>query len=139
MRKLVAYTDGSFKENGNLFGSGIVYLEDDKVIHTVSNKVNVGEYAVHHNIAAEVDAAIDAVLYAIENKYTHLQICHDYIGIGHWSTGVWRAKKKMTIGYVQFMAKARGHLDISFKHVKGHSGNRYNEMADKLAEQGCYK
>ncbi|RIA88503.1 hypothetical protein C1645_774806 [Glomus cerebriforme] len=29
------------------------------------------------------------------------------------------------------------HLHISFVKVKGHSNNRYNEIADNLAKQGC--
>ena len=40
--------------------------------------------------------------------------------------------------YRQFCIEAMKKINISFKKVKAHSGNKYNDMADKLAKQAVF-
>ena len=43
------------------------------------------------------------------------------------------------ISYRDFVAEARKTIDISFVKVKAHAGNKYNEMADRLAKKALEK
>ena len=37
--------------------------------------------------------------------------------------------------YVEFYKNASKHVDVDFIKVKGHSGDKYNDMADELAKK----
>ena len=70
--------------------------------------------------------------------YKDLLIYYDYEGIEKWCSGEWKANKEGTIYYRQFCIEAMKKINISFKKVKAHSGNKYNDMADKLAKQAVF-
>ena len=69
------------------------------------------------------------------NGIKKVEICHDYEGIGAWADGKWKANNDLTQGYRDFVADARKDMDIKFVKVKAHAGNKYNELADKLAKK----
>jgi ribonuclease HI len=68
------------------------------------------------------------------NGVKSVEIYHDYEGIGAWADRRWKANNPLTQGYRDFVAEARKTLEIKFVKVKGHSGNKYNDMADRLAK-----
>ena len=76
-----------------------------------------------------------AIDYCLENGIDDIEIYHDYEGVGKWADGLWKANNPLTQGYKQFIADARRIMSIRFIKVKAHAGNKYNEMADKLAKQ----
>ena len=45
--------------------------------------------------------------------------------------------KNFKIIGVKFYNKAKKHVNITFCKVKGHSGDKYNDMADALAKKAC--
>ena len=63
------------------------------------------------------------------------RVYYDYEGIEKWCTGAWKANKSGTKAYREYYRKISGQLKISFHKVRGHSGDTYNEMADKLAKK----
>ena len=73
--------------------------------------------------------------YCIDQNIPKLKIYHDYEGISRWCLGEWQAAKKGTISYVSFYNKIKNKLKVKFVKVKGHSGDKYNELADKLAKK----
>jgi ribonuclease HI len=73
--------------------------------------------------------------YCLDKGIKSVTIYHDYIGIAAWCTGEWKAKQEGTMDYALFYRAASLHVDIHFKKVKGHSGDTYNELADKLAKE----
>ena len=79
-----------------------------------------------------------AMKYCIDKGYKDLLIYYDYEGIEKWCSGEWKANKEGTIYYRQFCIEAMKKINISFKKVKAHSGNKYNDMADKLAKQAVF-
>ena len=88
------------------------------------------------NIGGELEAAEQAIRYAIEHGYKHIHIFHDYMGVGSWANGLWKTNRVDTGAYVQFIQKARRNIAISFTHIHGHSGLVYNELADAYAKAG---
>jgi ribonuclease HI len=64
-------------------------------------------------------------------------ICHDYVGIDKFITGGFRPNKKGSHLYVAAIRDFKTkfpNVNIFFKKIKGHSGNRWNNMADNLAK-----
>ena len=49
--------------------------------------------------------------------------------------GEWKANKEGTKAYRDFYQQAARRMEIRFVKVKGHSGDRYNDMADNLAKK----
>ena len=78
--------------------------------------------------------AMFAVKWCDKNGYSAIEICYDYLGIEKWATGEWKAKNSLTKKYANFMKENSDKLNISFKKIAAHTGNKYNEEADKLAK-----
>ena len=130
----IAYVDGSFNVATEEFSYGIILFEPNGV-HRHCEKFNNKEMAAMRNVAGEIKGAAVAMRYAYVNKIPKLTIYHDYEGIAKWCTGAWKANKDGTIGYVDFYRKIATQVKVTFVKVKGHSGDKYNEEADKLAKK----
>ena len=93
------------------------------------------ELALMHNVAGEIKGAEAAMRYAVANQIEKIVIYHDYEGIAKWCNGAWKANKDGTKAYKEYYDSLEGKLGIQFVKVKGHSGDKYNDMADRLAKQ----
>ena len=126
------YVDGSYSDTIKCAAYGYVVVEDDREIFRDYSTVN--DDTEIRNVVGELQATIEAITWAIKNKYSKVYIHYDYEGIEKWATGHWKAKTKKTISYKTFIEEIRNTIDIKFVKVKAHSGNRYNELADTLAK-----
>lgn len=129
-----AYVDGSFCPGKPEFSYGMVILRDGKELK-FSQKFEDEELALMHNVAGEIKGAEAAMQYAIDNSLEQIIIYHDYEGIAKWCTGAWKATKSGTIAYQSFYQEASKKVNVRFIKVKGHSNNKYNDMADALAKE----
>ena len=130
----VAYVDGSYDVTTGSFSYGMVMFYDGKEEH-FSKKFEGSDLASMRNVAGEIEGARAAMQYCLDKSIKSVTIYHDYIGIAAWCTGEWKAKQEGTMDYALFYRAASLHVDIHFKKVKGHSGDTYNELADKLAKE----
>jgi len=130
----VAYVDGSYDVTTGSFSYGMVMFHDGKEEH-FSKKFENSDLASMRNVAGEIEGSRAAMQYCLDNGIKSVTIYHDYIGIAAWCTGEWKAKQDGTVDYALFYRAASLHVDIHFKKVKGHSGDTYNELADKLAKE----
>lgn len=136
------YTDGSCLKNGsqdNSGGFGIVVIEGDKIINKYS------EMSVNTTNNRE---ELKAIIYAFlrygskENPpevYTDSSYCYNTFTswMFNWAKNNWVKSDKKTpenldlikIYYNRYQQGYRINLNL----VKGHAGNPYNELADRLA------
>lgn len=133
--RLIAYVDGSFDAAIGKYAFGCVILTPDGDIIKESGNGDNPESLAIRNVAGEMLGAMTAVRWAIKNGYDNLELRYDYEGIGKWATGVWKAKNTLTQKYAEYMQRQQNHIKISFRKVKAHSGDYYNEEADKLAKE----
>lgn len=131
---LVAYVDGSYHVGTKEFSYGMVLLYQGRE-EQVSQKVDEPELAEMRNVAGEIKGAEAAMAYAVEHHIPKLVIYHDYEGIAKWCTGAWQTKKEGTKAYKQYYDSIKEQVQIEFRKVKGHSGDRYNDLADLLAKK----
>ena len=134
-----AYVDGSFNASKFIYGSGIVIIVNNEIVHEQSLFGNDPILAKQRNVAGEMRAAMAAMKFAINNCMTSLVIHYDYLGIEKWVTGEWKRNNAYTKGYHEFMNKMMDDHDICvyFRKVKAHSNDKYNDRADELAKEGA--
>ena len=128
----VAYVDGSYDAHSKNFAFGVIMFYNGKE-HTMTGCFYNTELSKMHNVAGEIKGAQAAMEFCIEHNIPKLHLYYDYNGIEMWATGKWQANKKGTIAYRDFCKKVFKKVNVIFHKVKGHSGDRYNDMADSLA------
>lgn len=130
-----AYVDGSFNSKTKTFGYGVVFFSaEGKETFFGSGK---DEHARHRNIAGELRGAEKAMDLALAKHAKTLTIYHDYAGICHWALGEWKTNVPLTSAYAEKAKQVRAKLTLRFIKVKAHTGNLYNEEADRLAKKGA--
>lgn len=133
-KTVTAYVDGSYSDKYKKYSYGCIILSANEVIE-LSGSGNNENYLSMRNVAGELLGSIKSIEWAYENDYDSIIIHHDYDGIEKWANGTWKANKQGTKEYIDFINKFRNYLKINFKKVKAHSGDFYNEKADKLAKK----
>ena len=131
-----AFVDGSFNIATGVYGYG-GFLMHDGVRYELSGNGSDKEMASMRNVAGEIFGSMAAMEYAVNHGITNLSIYYDYMGISKWCTGEWKANKKGTIAYRDYYNKIKTKVNVQFEKVKGHSGDKYNDMADMLAKKAC--
>ena len=132
--QVIAYVDGSFDESIGKYAFGcILILPDGEIVRESGNGDNPESIALR-NVTGEMLGAMYAVKWSIVNGYSSVKICYDYSGIEMWAVGQWKAKNDLTQKYADFMKENSRNIEISFQKIAAHTGNKYNEEADKLAK-----
>lgn len=130
-----AYVDGSYEHCIKAYGSGVIILKNKEVEKRYSIKGKDKNLVGMRNVAGEIEASKIAMNYCIENGISNLILYFDYEGIEKWCTGAWKTNKEGTIEYKKFYDNIKDKLNVKFVKVKAHSGDKYNEEADKLAKK----
>lgn len=131
MNDYIVYTDGAYSSKRNQGGIGIVILKDDVVVQKF-NKA----YKNTTNNRMELIAVITALM-AVKKEINSLTIYSDSMYVIGCATLGWKRKKNVLLWKVfdESFEKAKSFVksEIKFEHVKGHEGDKYNEMCDNLA------
>ena len=152
-QKLHLYTDGSFNPAaevasfaiviigsnpdstnryfGGWFG-GILQLDATNPNYTGARQASASE--------AEISALLWAHLWLIQQNFQgHVDICYDSLVAGHGAAGRWKCDDSWTqlcklreVSQLYNKMKVKGTTD--YLHVKAHSGQPQNELADALAK-----
>lgn len=130
----VAYVDGSYNAETGEYSYGAVIFQKGEEI-TLSEKFFDEELSLMRNVAGEIAGSMRVMRYCIENDISHLDLYYDYEGIEKWCTGVWKTNKMGTIEYKEYYDSIKDRVNVRFHKVKGHSGDKYNDMADSLAKK----
>ncbi len=129
----IAYVDGSYDDQCGAFSCGVVLFCGGEEIH-LTQKFTDTELLDMRNVAGEIKGTELAMQYCLDHQIESITIYHDYEGIARWCTGDWAAKRKGTAAYVDFYRRVCHSLRVQFVKVKGHSGDTYNDLADRLAK-----
>ncbi len=129
----VAYVDGSYHVGTKEFSCGAVLFVDGKELH-FSEKFNDPKLSEMRNVAGEIKGSETVLQYCMDHNIPEVVIYHDYEGVAKWATGEWKANKEGTQAYRSFCTQAAQKIRFRFVKVKGHSGDRYNDLADRLAK-----
>ena len=136
------YIDGACVGNPGPGGwAAIVFLENKK------KEIFGGEKSTTNN-RMELTAAIKALEYLVglEKKESSLKIFTDSnyvkdgitIWIHKWEKNNWKTSDKKDVKNIDLWKKLKEltkNEKIEWNWIKGHSGDPYNELADKLAKK----
>jgi ribonuclease HI len=136
MKKIIIYTDGSCIGNPGKGGWGavLIYGEHEKEISGAEENTT--------NNRMEIMAVIQA-LAILKNKcrvdiYTDSKYVKNGITswVYNWQKNNWKTANKKPVKnqdlWQQLIENTTKH-EVEWHWVKGHDGDKYNEMADKLA------
>ena len=144
MPEIIAYTDGACSGNPGPGGWGVILQAKDGLVLIKERELFGGEKDTTNN-RMELIAAISCVE-SLE-KPTKLTLFTDsnYVKGGitewmkTWKKNEWKTAGKKSVKNVDLwkrLDKARQKHNVTWKWVKGHSGQTENERADELARQG---
>jgi len=129
----MAYVDGSYDDKTKHYSYGMIIFHDqieERFAEKYSDPLLVGM----RNVAGEIIGAQKAMQFCLDNDISSLELCYDYEGIEKWCTGEWKAKKEGTKAYKEFYNEISDILSVKFVKIVGHSGDKYNDIADELAK-----
>lgn len=132
---LEIYCDGACSGNPGPGGWGAVLICNE-IIQEIS-----GYNANTTNNRMEMQAAISALLAIKKNANIIIHTDSTYLQQGitkwiiEWKKNNWKNGKIKNIDLWQQLDILSAQHNITWKWVKGHSGDKYNELADKLAKK----
>ena len=137
MKKVTIYTDGACSGNPGPGGwcAILIYNEAEKQLS--------GGKQLTTNNEMELTAVVTALSALKESCSVDLYSDSLYVvnavnkgWIYNWRKNGWRNSKKETLPNLRLWKQFSDLIDkhsVSFKWVKGHADNRYNEICDKIA------
>lgn len=130
----IAYIDGSYDAKTGNYSFGGVLLVEGKELH-FKKAYPADEFSKHHNVAGEIKGAGYVLNYCYKNQIYDITLCYDYMGIEKWYNLEWQAKSDIAKLYVEFVKNIKCKMNVKFVKIKSHTGEKYNELADKLAKE----
>ena len=127
MDKYEIYSDGAFSKSREQGGWAFVALKNDEKIHS-----DFGGVKNTTNNRMEIMASLEAMLWMKDNNYLSATIFTDSMYVIGSMTKNWKRNKNVDL-FSELDNIYKQFKTIVFMHVKGHSGDKYNELCDKLA------
>lgn len=121
------FTDGAYSSLRKQGGWAFVFIKDGE-------KISSGFGTVYQstNNRLEIMASLKAILKAKEDNIASFTLCSDSMYVIGTMSLNWKRKKNVDLW--SKMDKAVEGLNIVWEHVKGHAGDKYNELCDTLAK-----
>lgn len=126
MSKIKVYCDGAYSSSRNQGGWAFVVLKED-----IKIKSSFFPISDTTNNRMEIQAAIEACNWVKSQGFTELTLYTDSMYVIGTMTQNWKRKKNTDLW--PLLDQAVEGLNINWEHVKGHSGDKYNELCDALA------
>jgi len=122
------YTDGAYSSLRDKGGWAFVVLQDKKKIHhsfffefnTTNNRM-------------EIQAVLEACYWLKENNLEEAILYTDSMYVIGTMSKNWKRNKNTDLWTL--LDEAVKDLKINWTHVKGHNGDKYNELCDAFASQ----
>jgi ribonuclease HI len=126
------FVDGSYI--GGKTGYGAVIFLGDKKIKDFSGSI---EDTSTRQFGGELFSVIQVIKWCKENAIKQIRINYDYLGIEYFVTGKWQPKNNLAKEYKQTILNSG--MTILWRKIDSHTGNKKNDIADKLAKDGATK
>lgn len=132
----VLFTDGSYSSEVKRYGCGAVVIYPDGAIDKLSFSGDAHGFLEGNSTSGELLATLMALNFLAMMSIKNVTVFHDYDKVAGFAQATSKPKKDLTKFYKKTMQEQiLPKMQVSFIHVKGHSGHRFNELADQLASK----
>jgi ribonuclease HI len=125
------WTDGACKNNPGEGGAGVVILFPNGSKRRLAQPLGPTK-----SNRAELRAVLLALEALAEHKEEPIVIHTDSQNVIGWFTRDWKVNENVEL-IAEIKQRRSKFTDVSFKKVRGHSGDLYNAEADELANQAA--
>ena len=139
MSRFVAYTDGSYDMETHYGASAVIILTADEsqvLFQRGAARYIRSEGKSQFSQEQELGACIRAVMSVPDGSEltikTDSQYCVKVLG------GEWEAHANLGLIDRYHEERRKRHIRVGFVKVKGHSGNKWNDLADALCTQAAH-
>lgn len=148
-QQVLIYTDGACSQNGTWKGGWGVVVVDGDTKHTMSGSENNTTNNIMEMMAfyaaleycGRAAMGNDGMEYIIHSDSAYILNCFEKKWYVNWRKNGWRNAKKEPVANKELWVEILKYyetlllegVNLKLVKVKGHSGNRYNEMADRIA------
>ena len=129
MDKYEIYSDGAYATSRNQGGFAFVVLKNGEKIYSGFD----GVFDTTNN-RMEIVASLEALKWLLENNIKEVTLYTDSMYLIGTMSQNWKRKKNQDLW--EQMDEVVKDLKIEWKHVKGHAGDKYNDLCDTLAVHG---
>ena len=142
MNEVTIYTDGACSGNPGKGGWGAI------LIYAKEKKYMSGSKQLTTNNQMELTATIEALKAILKPSNIALYTDSQYVKNGitswifNWKKNGWKTANKKPVANKDLWIELEKYVDfhsVNWFWVKGHSGDHYNEIADKLAVKAMNK
>lgn len=126
--RYTAYTDGGYHLYKNEGAYAFVILQDGEILHKCSRVIRN-----ESNNRAELKAIVDAVAWCPDGSEILVRSDSQYAI--NTLKGDWQRKKNTDIFKEWDRIVSTKNVNVSFEWVRGHKGDKYNEMCDKMCDE----
>lgn len=139
--RIQAYVDGSSMSTGA--GYGIVLIDGNNVnqysgrVPDYDGKTPTNNFAELYAIAVAIKNTIGSITIYSDSEYSINCLTSWY---KEWELNDWKTSRGEPVVNSEIIKHIISELknrDVTFEYVKGHSDNKYNNLADHLAKQGA--
>lgn len=146
---ILVHTDGAYKGSENIGGwafviyvkhQNLMVLRSGQVTHTTCQRMELQSAIESLKAAKSIPTPAKGIRVVSDSVYT-VNTCNEWLW--RWKLMGWRRKMKSEKGEVKNLDQVKQLHDlldgqpINFKWVKGHAGNRMNEICDFMADRAC--
>jgi len=131
------YTDGSSIGNPGPGGAGFVAVSGSEIMEECSQNLGrcTNNFAEYSAVVAALEYYYDTVTHS---NFKNVIVYTDSMLVVNQVNGVWKVKNKALLDLYSKVVSVKSDIQkvgksVTFKHVKAHCGNVYNERADTLA------
>jgi len=125
-----AFVDGSYI-NGNTGYGAVIFLGNKNIKEFSGNLADTST----RQFGGELYSVMEVLKWCHENNIQKIRINYDYIGIEYFATGKWQPKNPLAQEYKQIVISSK--IEILWRKIDSHTGNKKNDIADKLAKFGA--
>ncbi len=129
---MTIYVDGSYSQEKKVLSYAFCVVQNEKEILYKSSKAMKLPNGSSTN--AEIMAVVEALKYCINNNISEPVIVHDYDEILFFATGYRRPPNSMR-RHVKELVRLKSIVHPSFKKVRAHDKDPFNNLVDELARQ----
>ena len=124
MNKYKIYTDGAFSPSTKSGGIAFIIINNDKIVCEYFKKFTNTTSQRMEQLAVAI--ALESI-----KESSDIEIYSDSAYVVNTYEQNW--KRKANLDLWDRIDKAKEKHNVQFIHIKGHAGNQYNELCDKLA------